>query len=137
MKRPAGAGALVAAAAAILTVCSSPTTSANELPVIVDLAAGNRVSLVGQGVTLRFDSVVTDSRCPMGAFCIWAGQAILSFTLTGPNAPASGRLLLASDRPDSTLGVVLSAEEVTPYLRVNQPPPEHQAYRVKLRIGAK
>ena len=137
MKLPAGAGALVAVVAAVVVACSSPTMSVNELPVTVDLGAGNRVSLVHQGITLRFDSVVTDSRCPMGAFCIQAGQAILSFSLTGPNAPASGQLLLASDRPDVTLGVVLSAEEVTPYLRINQPPPDHRAYRVKLLISAR
>jgi hypothetical protein len=137
MKPSAGAGVLVAAVAAVIVACSSPTTSVNDLPVLVDLAAGNRVSLVDRGITLRFDSVVTDSRCPMGALCIWAGQAILSFTLTGPNAPAGGRLLLASDRPDSSLGVVLSAEEVTPYLQINLPPPDHRAYRVKLRISAR
>lgn len=137
MKRSAGAGALVAAVSAVIVACGSPTTSVNELPVLVDLAAGNRVSLVDQGITLRFDSVVTDSRCPMGALCIVAGQAVLSFALTGPNAPASGRLLLASDRPDSTLGVVLSAEQVTPYPQINQSPPDHRAYRVKLRISAR
>ncbi len=137
MKTPSGGAALVAAIAAGTVACSSPTTSGNELPIIVDLAAGNRVSLVSQRITLRFDSVVTDSRCPMGAFCIQAGQAILSFALTGPNAPASGRLLLASDQPDTTLGLLVSAEQVTPYRQVNQPAPDHLAYRVTLRISAR
>lgn len=130
-------GVLLASSIAALVACTSPTTSVNELPVTVDLAVGNRVSLVDQGITLRFDGVVTDSRCPMGAFCTVAGQAVLSFSLTGPKAPVSGRLLLASDRPDSTLGVVLSAEEVTPYPRINQPAPDPRAYRVKLRIGTR
>ena len=129
--------AALAAGAATAIACTSPTTSVNELPVTVELAAGNRVSLVDLGITLRFNSVVTDSRCPMGVFCIVAGQAVLSFSLTGANAPASGELLLASDRPDSTLGVVLSAEEVTPYPRINQPPPDHRAYRVSLRISSR
>ena len=113
--------------------CTSPT-GVNELPTSIELAAGNRVELVGQGITLQFDSVVTDSRCPLGVLCIVAGQAVLSFSLSGPNAPGQGPLLLASDRPDSSLGVVLSAEEVTPIPRQNQPPPDHRAYRVTLRI---
>ncbi len=117
------------------SACNSPV-GVNELPTIVSLAVGNRVSLAPQGVTLQFDSVVTDSRCPLGVLCIVSGQAVLSFSLTGRNAPASGRLLLASDRPDSSLGVVLSAEEVTPYLQINQPPPDHRAYQVRLRIGS-
>jgi hypothetical protein len=137
MRSFSGGAALLAAVAAGAVACSSLTNSVNELPVVVDLAAGNRISLVDQRITLRFDSVVTDSRCPMGALCIQAGQAILSFSLTGPNAPASGRLLLASDRPDTTLGVVLSAEQVTPYRQVSQPPPDHRAYRVTLRISAR
>lgn len=117
--------------------CTSSSTNANELPVTVNLASGNRVSLVKQGITLQFDSVVTESRCPMGALCIVAGQAVLSFSLTGPNAPTGGRLLLASDRPDSTLGVVLNAEAITPYPQIGRPPPDHRSYRVTLRIGAR
>lgn len=120
---------------ALGTACNSPT-GVDELPTTVSLSVGNSVSLVQQGVTLRFDSVVTDNRCPMGVFCIVAGQAILSFSLTGTNAPPSGRLLLASDRPDSTLGVVLSAEEVTPFPRTDQPPPDRRAYHIRLRIAS-
>ena len=137
MNARAGMGVLLASIIAALVACTSPTTSVNELPVTVDLAVGNRVSLVDRGITLRFDGVVTDNRCPMGALCIVAGQAVLSFSLTGPNAPVSGRLLLASDRPDSTLGVVLSVETVTPYPQIGQPQPDHRADRVKLRISAR
>lgn len=132
-----GLGILLASGCAAVAACTTSPTSANTLPVTVDLASGNRVALVPQGVTLQFDSVVSDSRCPVGAFCILAGQVVLSFSLTGPNAPAAGRLLLSSDRPDSTLGVVLSAEEVTPYPRLHLPPPEPRSFRVKLRIAAK
>ena len=87
MNARAGMGVLLASIIAALVACTSPTTSVNELPVTVDLAVGNRVSLVDRGITLRFDGVVTDNRCPMGALCIVAGQAVLSFSLTGPRVP--------------------------------------------------
>ena len=31
--------------------------------------------------TLRFDSVLEDSRCPEGMMCIWAGQAVIALTI--------------------------------------------------------
>ena len=35
----------------------------------------------GNGIRLECDSLVGDSRCPMGAVCVWEGNAELSFIL--------------------------------------------------------
>ncbi|MFN0174816.1 MAG: hypothetical protein ACKVU0_09240 [Saprospiraceae bacterium] len=47
------------------------------------LGVGERICLAGEPAnTIRFDSVVGDSRCPDGVQCIWAGRADCLFSLT-------------------------------------------------------
>lgn len=47
------------------------------------VAAGSAAS----GVLVGFDRVLTDSRCPKGAQCIWAGDATVLVWLARPNGP--------------------------------------------------
>ena len=44
------------------------------------------VSALPGGARLRFERVQSDSRCPMDALCVWAGDATISVTLD----PAKG-----------------------------------------------
>jgi hypothetical protein len=39
------------------------------------LPIGGRVTVPGENLTLEFLAVAADSRCPLGAQCIWAGEA--------------------------------------------------------------
>jgi hypothetical protein len=43
--------------------------------------AEHEVVALAPGVSVRYDSF-TDSRCPPGAMCIWAGKVSYNFTLT-------------------------------------------------------
>ena len=45
-----------------------------------DLKAG-AVSTLPDGTRLGFERVQSDSRCPMDAVCVWAGDATISVTL--------------------------------------------------------
>src|SRR5215510_4293224 len=36
----------------------------------------------GDMLSLQFDSVISDSRCPVNATCIWQGTAVAKFSLT-------------------------------------------------------
>ena len=36
----------------------------------------------GDNVRLCFDSLISDSRCPANAMCVWAGSAVAKFSLT-------------------------------------------------------
>lgn len=47
--------------------------------------SGEQVTL-GDHSTLRYVRVVSDSRCPPGKQCIWAGDAEVAFAWTGANA---------------------------------------------------
>jgi hypothetical protein len=55
-----------------------------------DLRAG-AVSTLPDGAHLRFDRVHADSRCPMDALCVWAGDATISVTLYPARGPAELR----------------------------------------------
>ena len=39
------------------------------------LPIGQTVDIVSQGLSIRFDAVTSDSRCPNGVECVWAGEA--------------------------------------------------------------
>jgi hypothetical protein len=47
------------------------------------LRPGQKVSLRGTKLKIRFVSVVEDSRCPKGVQCVWQGNAKGSFELSG------------------------------------------------------
>ncbi len=50
-----------------------------------DLKIGESAAITGENLTLKFQELVEDSRCPTGATCVWAGRVsgILAITLDG------------------------------------------------------
>ena len=52
-----------------------------------ELKAGAAAALPN-GSRLTFERVSADSRCPMHAFCVWAGDATVAVTLKAPNNAA-------------------------------------------------
>lgn len=53
------------------------------------LANGQSAQTPDKGLTIHFDKVSGDSRCPAGADCIWAGSAKVDFTLTTKDTAAT------------------------------------------------
>lgn len=45
------------------------------------LRIGQSESLDADGLTMQFDRVVEDSRCPMDVTCVWAGDAVVRLTI--------------------------------------------------------
>jgi hypothetical protein len=62
--------------------CGGPT-SASQLPLgqAFELRPGTSAALQ-DGLKVAFDAVRSDSRCPMDALCIWAGDAIVAVRLS-------------------------------------------------------
>jgi hypothetical protein len=58
-----------------------------------DLAPGQSARVDGSALTILFKEVTEDSRCPLGVFCIWAGNAAVSLTITD-GAGAKNQVLL-------------------------------------------
>jgi hypothetical protein len=45
------------------------------------------------GLRIRFDAVRSDSRCPMDALCVRAGEAVIAVTLSAAGETSAGREL--------------------------------------------
>jgi hypothetical protein len=61
------------------------------------LRYGQTAVLQGSGLILRFTNVRADSRCPVGAMCVWAGNA---------------EIVLQVSRSDYSLNTTLEPKEV-------------------------
>ncbi|WP_410654410.1 hypothetical protein [Amycolatopsis sp. lyj-112] len=55
-----------------------------ELGETVVLKAGETAEVASKDVSIRFARLVSDSRCPEGMVCVWAGEAVISLTLAEP-----------------------------------------------------
>jgi hypothetical protein len=72
----------------ILAACASGPTVPSVDPVReFALAVGDSVEVSGTGLRLRFDRVLSDSRCPAGVLCITAGDATVAVTVTRQGRP--------------------------------------------------
>jgi hypothetical protein len=87
-----------------------------------ELKVGEEAVVNPEGLTVRFDSVLEDSRCPKGVDCIWAGRARVGIMLKqGENA--SGPIELSTDntRKPVFLGYRITLIRLTPYPTADSP----------------
>jgi hypothetical protein len=82
--------------AAGLTACSQDVTApvqataaplaAASANVTLDqpfvLRVGQSATVAGEGLTVSFQGVPSDSRCPTGVQCVWAGNAVVQVVLS-------------------------------------------------------
>ncbi len=93
----------------------------------VTLAPGETAS--AWSLRLRFDEVVTDSRCPTDVECVWAGSVEVAITVTAGGASAAYRLFVGEE-PGAVVheGVTIELVGVTPE-RVSTRAIEPEDYR--------
>ena len=58
-----------------LVACDDPASVTPELDQEVPIGVGEQITFDEAGLVIRFRKVVSDSRCPEGATCVWAGNA--------------------------------------------------------------
>lgn len=68
--------------ACLLVACGGSST-APQLGENVEVRLGASVEIPGDTTSVRFTDVTSDSRCPTGAQCVWAGEAVAVFTVGG------------------------------------------------------
>lgn len=107
----------------------------DQLPQTVRLAIGSEIQLASPSVRLKLEAVTQDSRCPIGATCVWAGSVTLRFSVV-PATGSATEILLDSERPDSSAGVVLRIAAVTPVPRLDTTI-DPKDIRVELEISAR
>jgi hypothetical protein len=93
----------------------------------VALGRSVRVPVAGPRTILTFDRVVSDSRCPMGALCFIAGEAVVELTVS--DGTQSERFLLklsgmegdseSSAPPVAALGHRFQLFRLDPYPAIN------------------
>jgi hypothetical protein len=78
----------IAVASTILSVAGCASSSVPTDPVVysqAEAADSIRVrvgqTVVVEGIRVRFSAVESDSRCPVDAVCVWAGDAIANFVV--------------------------------------------------------
>lgn len=59
----------------ILSACAKPAGNEVGPGQEFTLAGGQSAEITGENLSIKFIRVTSDSRCPQGATCIWAGEA--------------------------------------------------------------
>src|SRR5687768_1621802 len=102
----------------MLAACSGSPTQPDRVRTgrPFDLRVGDS-ALTTDDLRIRFDTMRSDSRCPIDAFCVRAGEAVIAITLSLPGEAAVGRELesvpVKSQTTYSRFTVMLS--ELQPY----------------------
>jgi hypothetical protein len=129
---------MVAGLLLLAPACSSSSSNGVTPPVEANLGVGGSAAIIGTPWRVMFDSVISDSRCPVDALCIQAGEALLALELTSPYADP-----LPQDNPHFSLGASPVTVEGFQFTTLDVAPLRHvgdmvdpKSYRVTLRIEA-
>ncbi len=99
--------------------CSgSPTQPSIAAGTPFDLRIG-QTAVAADGLRVTFDAVRADSRCPMDALCIRAGEAVIAVTLAAPGEPSATRELqtVPSQAQTSYSRFLITLSQLQPYPR--------------------
>ena len=116
--------ALVLVVSALSAGCAGHANSPNDTPLgqKFDLRAGSSAVLDG-GLKVTFERVPADSRCPMDALCIRAGDATVALAISRDGADAVARELRTDSAASETSysGYSIKLVALAPYPRSDRP----------------
>jgi hypothetical protein len=126
---------LVAFSSLFVLACgSSSTTDPGGLTQPTELAPGQTARVSALSVT--FEGVTSDSRCPTDVVCVWEGDAVARLTLTHPSSGTETKELHTSGSGSRSVnfgGIVIELVRLDPAPRSAQPIPP-QSYRLTLHF---
>lgn len=135
--------------ALVMLACGSPSETSLEradtpAPAVAAgrdtlvLAIGQEVTVPGTDLRVRLDNVRNDSRCPIDAICVWAGDAEVDITLSRASARTRHVLHWANSagRPGSASanGYRVTLLQLDPMPRAATGAPAPGAYRAHLKV---
>jgi hypothetical protein len=110
---------------------SSPSPIAREIV----LAPGQTAAVSEADISLRFDGVSGDSRCPGDAICIQGGDALVQIAvISRRGAPRNYDLHTGDLRPVSHENLTIALVELSPY-PFSSRPIQPSDYRATLRVS--
>jgi hypothetical protein len=100
------------------------------------IGPGEVASIEGTAVRIRFEEVTSDSRCPIDAICIQAGDAVVVIRVFAESSSASQELHTSdpSRRSVTYRDVRIELLELQPY-PVSSRPTDPAAYRATFRAS--
>jgi hypothetical protein len=84
-----------------LGVVNAPSSARVLLDYPFELAVGRSAKIVGHGLTVTFQGVRSDSRCPTSAQCVSTGNAVVQVVLSEDGTAAAGAELSTGQNPTS------------------------------------
>jgi hypothetical protein len=123
------------------TQTAVPHATAASLDEPFALAAGTETAVGSEGLSLRFDAVLEDSRCPTEVDCFWSGQAIIVIMATEAGQEPVKLESNTNPAPDQTVdelpafGYTVRLIQLDPYPQTTDPIPfaDYQAQLVVTR----
>ena len=128
---------VLVALAALAVGCGS-ATGPNDVRLAEEftLAPGESARIQGESLTVAFDSVTSDSRCPTNVNCVWEGDAVVAVTLSQPGRERATVELHTSGRFARTAGygdLEVALVTLAPQPREGSPISQ-TAYRATLQV---
>ena len=119
-----------------MTACSEKAPSApSPIAREVVLAPGQTAAVTEAGITLRFEGVSGDSRCPIDAICIQGGDALVQIAVIPGRGSARNYALHTGDmRAVSHEDLTIALVELSPY-PFSARPIQPSDYRATLRVS--
>jgi len=127
---------VVGFAVLLATSCSgSPARPAGPIDTDITIALGQSAVIAPAGVTIRFDAVTEDSRCPADANCVWAGRAgaKLAVVIDASEQPFELHSDPEATRAQSVGDLRFEWIQLDPYPMVSRPT-QPGDYRLTIRV---
>jgi hypothetical protein len=81
----------------LLSSCTPTQTNAPQpksaFPQSITLLEGKSAKIADTSQVVQFDKLISDSRCPTNAVCVWEGDAVLALSVSTPGTEAPVQLL--------------------------------------------
>jgi hypothetical protein len=125
----------LAAAVALASACSSsPTAPSIPLDRQFTVMPGERVRISGTGISLQFERVDGDSRCPADAICVLGGDAQVRLSVHDDGRAHHYALHTGNGAPVRHDGLTIALVELAPY-PFSARPIGPADYRATLRVS--
>lgn len=118
---------------------SAPVVTVSQQGRQIVLSAGKSQRIPETDLTVLFDVVVEDSRCPVGTSCVWAGDATVRIRIDSVNSKPTTYTLHTNERFEREVthgDVRVRLSSLTPEPTADGPP-RSEDYRVTLIIQRK
>ena len=100
----------------LMTVCDErPTGPTSLLNTEFILEPGESMRIEGAALTVRFNGVSGDSRCPADVFCIQGGDAVVRITARSDSSTHDYELHTGNMRPVQHDAITIALVQLSPY----------------------